>query len=188
MVHQYGLAQCCWCALNIRGGSDSHLNLRFNAGSHSSCRSCCGCCWRCHYPWCCALHHCDILCHGSLYLCIGHHRFDCAPLPTFWCAHLRARTLPCLLLTLVGWASLLVLLIHFYYSPVPPWWPPRSLPTATECDEVSFTVRAPLLCVAAKRALHCTAPHDVACIGAGAVRPLDLTSGLFAAALAVYVP
>ena len=41
---------------------------------------------------------------------------------------------------------------------------------AAECDVVSFAVRALLMCVASKRALHRAAPHNIAIRVAGAVQ------------------
>jgi len=92
------------------------------------------------------------------------------------------QALPCSLLRLVLWSAWSVLLVLFSFPMVSLSWLAPSLHTSAECDVVSFTVRAFLLCVAPERAWRCNAPHNIPLMGAGAVWPWAVAACWFAAA------
>jgi len=185
MAHTYDLAQLRWITLNI-GGSDSRSVSRFSASPRSCRGSWCGQYWRCRCRWRRALHHCDVFCLHSPFLCIGHLLFAPAPLSSRWPRPQDERCPD----RSWGWSRGLHGPSCWFSSPPLPCLPGglRLLcaPTA-ERDVVPFAVRALLLCVAAERALLCNATHDVAFMGAGAVRSWAVAACRFAAPLALYV-
>jgi hypothetical protein len=165
MVHMYDLAQLCWIALNIGGSWSTRFNFRFNA---SHCNG--DCCRRRHR---CALAHCNVLFFFPCLLtpCVRQLLFTPASVSSSHCFSPEAERNP---------------VRPCGCSPSPrgpscwlssPLLPCRSrdfrlfcTPTA-ECDVVTSAVGTFLLCVAAESTLLCSAPHDVALMVAGTVRP-----------------
>jgi len=128
MAHSYDLALLCCITLPI-GGSDSRAVSRFNADPHCHRSSCCRLCLHCRCCRHCALHHCDVLCLRSPFLCIGQLLFAPAPLSSWRVSSPPGQALSCSLLRMVPQSSWSILLVIFSSSPVPPWWPLPSLRT-----------------------------------------------------------
>jgi len=187
MAHTYDLAELYWIGFNTGGGSNLRSVFRFDADPRSHRSFCRGWYWHCRCCWHLTLHLCDVLCLRSPFLCIGHLLFPLTTLSSFRCPSPEAECCP---VCSWGWS-------HGHCGPSC-WFPSPPLPClpgglplfcapAAECDVVFFAVRALLLCVATERALLCTAPHEVAFMGAGAEWPWAVAACLFAAALALYV-